>query len=89
MCTLTFRAAGAGDALRMSVTQVLSVGDSTLIDHNDAFVEFDVLGSQIRLLPQPATVGVLAAMTSTVANLHSLTGFQSSYTPYTAVRGCV
>eukprot|EP00966_Prymnesium_polylepis_P292553 6756381-Prymnesium_polylepis.1 len=41
VCTLTFRALSAGDALRMSVTQVLSVGDSTLIDHNEAFVEID------------------------------------------------
>ena len=82
VCTLSFRALSAGEALRMSVTQVLSVGDSTLIDHNDAFVAFDVLGSQLVLAPQRAEVGVLAAMRSTVANMQWVSGSSSSYTPY-------
>ena len=52
VCTITFRALSAGSAMRMSVTQVLGVGDSTLIDHEDAFVAFDVLGGDIVLAPQ-------------------------------------
>ena len=34
VCTLQFRALSTGDALRMSVTQVLSVGDSNLLGHS-------------------------------------------------------
>ena len=61
---------------------MLSVGDSTLIDHNEAFAAFDVLGGQLSLAPQPAVVGILAAMRGTVGNLQSVTGVASLYTPY-------
>eukprot|EP00966_Prymnesium_polylepis_P327500 7383371-Prymnesium_polylepis.1 len=66
----------------MSVTQVLGVGDSTVIDHNDAFVEFDVLGQQIVLAPSAATVGILAAMRGTLANLQPVSGVATSAIPY-------
>ena len=83
VCTLRFRALSAGDAFRMSVAQVLSVGDATLIDNNEVFVRFDVLGSQLALAPRSEVIGILAAMRSTVVNLQSVTGDSSSYSPYT------
>ncbi|KAL1524168.1 hypothetical protein AB1Y20_019077 [Prymnesium parvum] len=82
VCVLEFRALSPGEAIRMSVTQVLSTGDATLIDHNDAFVDFDVLGSRITLTQPPAVVGILAAMTDTVANLFAVSGTASSYSPH-------
>ncbi|KAL3920992.1 MAG: hypothetical protein SGPRY_005055, partial [Prymnesium sp.] len=81
VCTLTFRALSAGDALRMSVAQALSVGDSTLIDHNDAFLAFDVLGSSVDLLPEPSIVGILASMPHAVANLQAVSAVPTSVAP--------
>ena len=82
VCTLTFTALASGDALRMSVTQVLGVGNSELIDNGGTFVSFDVLGQRIALAPRPSVIGILGAMASTVANLHSVSGRASSYSPY-------
>ena len=76
----------AGEALKVLVTQVLGSGESTLISHpEDGFYECDVLGGTIALAPTTQQVGILAAMGSTVANLHAVTGASSSYTP-TAIR---
>ena len=58
------------------------MGDSTLIDHQDLFEEFDVLGSQLVLAPPAAAVGILAAMRSSVVNLQEVTGEISSHSPY-------
>ena len=80
VCTLKFTAKRSGAAVRMSVRQVLGKGEYQLIKNPD-FLPFDVLGGNITLVPPSVTVGILSAVTETLANLQNITGTPSSLTP--------